>query len=81
VGHRTHRGPRLAAPLYDFVVFTENKRVEKLRYMHRNPVSRGLVLAPEQWNWSSYCHYAAGEPGPVLVNQAQKAELSVRQIA
>jgi REP element-mobilizing transposase RayT len=35
---------------YDFVVFTENKRVEKLRYMHRNPVSRGLVLAPEQWN-------------------------------
>ena len=31
---------------YDFVVFTENKRVEKLRYMHRNPVQRGLVLRP-----------------------------------
>ncbi len=30
---------------YDFVVFTEKKRVEKLRYMHRNPVARGLVLA------------------------------------
>jgi hypothetical protein len=29
---------------YDFVVFSENKRVEKLRYMHRNPVQRGLVL-------------------------------------
>jgi len=29
---------------YDFVVFTERKRVEKLRYMHRNPVERGLVL-------------------------------------
>src|SRR6266567_8619275 len=48
---------------YDFVVFTEKKRVEKLRYMHRNPVARGLVLAPEQWTWSSYRHYAAGEPG------------------
>ncbi len=29
---------------YDFVVWAEKKRVEKLRYMHRNPVRRGLVL-------------------------------------
>lgn len=28
---------------YDFNVWTEHKRVEKLRYMHRNPVRRGLV--------------------------------------
>jgi hypothetical protein len=49
--------------------------------MHRNPVVRGLVLAPEQWDCSSYRHYATGEPGPVLVNEARKAELSVRQIA
>jgi len=66
---------------YDFVVFTEKKRVEKLRYMHRNPVVRGLVLAPEQWNWSSYRHYALGERGPVQVNEAQKAEMRVRGIA
>jgi len=66
---------------YDFVVFTEKKRVEKLRYMHRNPVVRGLVLEPEQWNWSSFRHYATGERGPVLVNETQKAELRVRQIA
>ena len=31
---------------YDFVVFTDKKRVEKLRYMHRNPVVRGLALKP-----------------------------------
>jgi putative transposase len=55
---------------YDFVVFTEKKRVEKLRYMHRNPVVRGLVLEPEQWKWSTYRHYALGELGPVLVNEA-----------
>ena len=66
---------------YDFVVFTEKKRVEKLRYMHRNPVVRGLVPVPEQWNWSSYRHYALGERGPVLVNEAQKAEMRVRGIA
>jgi putative transposase len=63
---------------YDFVVWTEHKRVEKLRYMHRNPVSRGLVLAPEQWCWSSFRHYAYGELGPVLINEAQQAQLRVR---
>jgi putative transposase len=57
---------------YDFVLFTEKKCVEKLRYMHRNPEARGLVLEPEQWNGSSYRHYATSEPGPVLVNEPQK---------
>jgi putative transposase len=64
---------------YDFVVFSEKKRVEKLRYMHRNPVKRGLVLEPEQWAWSSFRHYANGERGCVLVNEMQKAELRVRK--
>jgi putative transposase len=31
---------------YDFNVWTEHKRIEKLRYMHRNPVKRGLVIQP-----------------------------------
>jgi hypothetical protein len=30
------------------------------RYMHRNPVRRGLVERPEDWPWSSFRHYAAG---------------------
>jgi putative transposase len=66
---------------YDFVVFSEKKRVEKLRYMHRNPVKRGLVLEPEQWAWSSFRHYAFEESGPVLVDEAQKAELGVRKVS
>ncbi len=69
------------ARFYDFVVFTEKKRVEKLRYMHRNPVKRGLVLEPQQWAWSSYRHYADGERGIVLVNEEQKAEMRVRKMA
>ena len=64
---------------YDFVVWSERKRVEKLRYMHRNPVKRGLVLASEQWRWSSYRYYACGEAAPVLVNEQKKAELKVRE--
>ena len=36
------------ARFYDFNVWAEHKRIEKLRYMHGNPVKRGLVLGPEQ---------------------------------
>ena len=53
---------------YDFNVWTEKKRIEKLRYMHRNPVKRGLVKSPEVWRWSSFRHYAYAERGMVLVN-------------
>jgi putative transposase len=55
--------------------------VEKLRYMHRNPVQRGLVRKPEDWLWSSFRHYGYGEPGPVLVNETKKAELHIRKIS
>ena len=56
------------ARFYDFNVWTTKKRVEKLSYMHRNPVKRGLVDSPEQWGWSSYRFYTLGETGPVQVN-------------
>ncbi len=66
---------------YDFVVFTAKKRVEKINYMHENPVKRALVLEPGQWRWSSYRVYTLGGRGPVLVNQAQKIELRVRRVS
>jgi len=53
---------------YDFNVWSERKRIEKLRYMHRNPVKRGLVEQPEQWRWSSFRAYCYGERGLVRVN-------------
>ena len=52
---------------YDFNVKTEDKRVEKIRYIHRNPVKRDLVSNPADWQWSSYRAYALDEPGPVKV--------------
>ena len=69
------------ARFYDFVVFSERKRVEKLDYMHENPVKRGPVLEAGQWRWSSHSYYAGGEAGPVLVNELQRAELKVRRVA
>ena len=53
---------------HDFNVFTEDKRIEKLRYMHRNPVVRGLVERPEDYLWSSFRHYATGERGAVEID-------------
>src|ERR1035441_7428879 len=52
---------------YDFNVHNEEKRIEKLRYMHRNPVKRGLVEKPEEREWSSFRHYATGEIGTVEI--------------
>lgn len=52
---------------YDFNVFSQRKFVEKLRYMHRNPVRRGLVDRPQDWAWSSFRHYATGVAGIVEV--------------
>ena len=52
---------------YDFNVWSEAKRVEKLRYIHRNPVRRGLVRKPEDWKWSSFLHYATGVEGVVEI--------------
>jgi len=52
---------------YDFNVWSERKRVEKLRYMHRNPVKRGLVSQPADWLWSSFHHWASGQGGIVEV--------------
>jgi putative transposase len=66
------------ARFYDFNVWSSRKRAEKLRYMHENPVKRGLVESPELWRWSSYRAYAFGEVGPVMVNEWQVLKLKVR---
>lgn len=42
---------------HDFNVFTEEKKNEKLRYMHWNPVKRGLAREPQHWPWSSFNFY------------------------
>jgi putative transposase len=52
---------------YDFNVWTAAKEREKLRYMHRNPVTRGLVKSPDEWRWSSSVHHLTGREGPVEI--------------
>jgi REP element-mobilizing transposase RayT len=40
-----------------FNVFTHKKQMEKLDYMHHNPVTARLVASPDQWPWSSFRFY------------------------
>jgi len=66
------------ARFYDFNVWTEKKRIEKLRYIHRNPVVRGLVASPEQWRWSSFRWYSCREVGPVRINDTDILVMRIR---
>jgi putative transposase len=52
---------------YDFNVRDDRQFMEKLRYIHRNPVKRGLCERPEDWEWSSFLHYATGLEGRVEI--------------
>ena len=68
VTRRSLQRPFWLARYYDFNVFTELKRREKLGYMHWNPMKRGLVDRPEDWRWSSCRYYQTGEQGRVRVD-------------
>ena len=52
---------------YDFNVRNYRQFVEKLRYIHRNPVNRGLCECAEDWEWSSSRQYATGSEGRVEI--------------
>ena len=62
---KRHREQFWRTRYQDFNVFTHAKFVEKLRYMHRNPVKRELEEQPKDWPWSSYRHWLTAEPGKV----------------
>ena len=52
---------------FDRNIRDEQQFKEKLRYLHRNPVQRGLCQRPEDWEWSSFRHYATGIEGRVEI--------------
>jgi hypothetical protein len=45
-------------------------------YIHANPVRRGLVAKPEDWEWSSACWYAGARPVKIEMNDAVLIELA-----
>jgi putative transposase len=60
------------SPLWQSRYFDENvhlarQRVTVMKYIHRNPVKRNLCAKPEDWDWSSFRHYATGVQGVVEI--------------
>jgi putative transposase len=60
---------------FDRNVRGESARSEVIRYIHRNPVKRGLVEKLEDWQWSSFRHYATGVRGAVEIESEWTASL------
>jgi putative transposase len=52
---------------YDFNIRNYRQFLEKLRYIHRNPVAQRLCERPEDWRWSSFLHYSTGQEGRVEI--------------
>jgi putative transposase len=80
VAKRTAERPFWQPRYYDFNVWNPQKTAEKLRYIHRNPVKRGLVAKPEDWDWSSFRHYLTGIEGTVEIESFWTASRRERRI-
>ncbi|WP_158751177.1 transposase [Acidobacterium sp. S8] len=83
ISKQSTQNPFWTPRYYDFNVYSERKRIEKLRYIHRNPVKRGLAAKPEDWPWSSFIHYATGEAGTVEIEShwtARRRERTTAQL-
>ena len=78
---RTQSTPIWQPRFYGFNVWTEDKRIRKLRYLHRNPAKRGLVKEPEQWHRSTYPSHASGEVGLVRINGSDVLQMRMRHSA
>jgi putative transposase len=74
VSMRSRQRPFWQAHYYDFNVYSHEKFVEKLRYIHRNQVKRGLTLKPANWKWSSFGHYQTGVRGTVEIESEWTAQ-------
>jgi len=61
------QGPFWQKRYHDRNVRSEREFGGKLRYIHRNPVKRGLVKEAGDWKWSSFRHYTRREKGAVQI--------------
>jgi putative transposase len=52
---------------YDFNIRNHAQFLEKLHYIHWNPVKAGLCERPEDWKSSSFLHHATGCEGSIEI--------------
>jgi putative transposase len=57
-----------AGPGYDRNIRDERELLEKIRYIHNNPVKNGLAATPDDWVWSSASWYLDRRGGKITVD-------------
>jgi len=53
-------------------LLSTTKFVEKLQYMHMNPIKRKLVLHPKDWPWSGFVFYAKKQVGLLRIDSVHE---------
>jgi putative transposase len=53
---------------YDRNIVTPEELIEKIEYVHANPVRRQLVSLAGEWRWSSAAWYEGNRDGPVTID-------------
>ncbi len=53
---------------YDRNITTPDEWLEKVEYIHANPVHRGIAESPTQWPWSSARWYAGDGNGTLAIS-------------
>jgi len=60
---------------YDECILDSIKLLQKLEYIHNNPVKANLVSSPEEYLYSSYNHYFKTGYSPTTIIEIDKPEL------
>ncbi|HET7213822.1 MAG TPA: transposase [Terriglobia bacterium] len=56
---------------YPYGIYSEKKQLEKLDYIHNNPVTRGLVGSPGDWLWSSWRFYFLADTSLIPMDRVE----------
>ncbi len=54
---------------YDRNITRVETLIQTVKYIHRNPVRRGLVELPEQWRYSSAAQWEGQGVGPLVIDR------------
>ena len=66
--HINSDGPLCKSRFRDTLVNENEHALRLTRYIHRNPVTAGLVSSPNDYKWSSYHHYLNPSCKPKFLN-------------
>jgi putative transposase len=63
--YRNHSGAFWQPRYFDFICRRVRDILDKLYYIHQNPVAENLVTCPEDWKWSSAAFYLRQGHSPI----------------